>query len=193
MRWRPHFTLLSLFAFVTAIAGVLSALTWYHRSCQVDPRTEQFTAGESKVTIAWDDIPWEAERTGFWISGAFESPVGWNADTRPFHQELFRVRYENRAGTSSVDALFSLDGSRNPEWTEFLLWPEFTGDRIEDYALQGTTEFDETNNVLRIHLQEVINSRRLARQTELVYDFDGSQFRLRDAPNQRATVDLRDR
>lgn len=177
----PRFTVRHLLAATTVIALALAALRWSVSWEQLNPDSERFTALGTSYRIRWNEVPWERAAPGenapvagrFVAAGSASCPAPIYLD-----QALCRLTFANFSGRRTNSISVYMRGACNEDRTAFSFGVFADGGARRDGACEVAAEYDDATRILRVNLRQTINSRRSTREAELVYVYDGSEFRL---------------
>jgi len=177
----PRFTVRHLLLATTVVALVFAAMRWSVSWGNLDPDSEQFVALGTEHRLRWNRVPWDRAKAEMipQLAARFQAAARPSCPAPIYlDQELFQLSYSNYAGRRVHTVRVDVRGECNADRSESSFGVFEDGGGSFDGACQVVAEYDDATGILRVGLRQLINSRRSAREAELVYAYDGSEFRL---------------
>lgn len=144
----------------------------------IDAESEVFIVAGQPVDTLWKDVDWAptsstvvSELRHITNDSGYDGSASISID-----QELFEYSYRDHFGNATFRIRYSIQGSRNPDWTEFFILPIVDGGGNVDGSTHVKTDFDSGSKSLIIHLVQAFNLTHNAKETRLQFDYDDDQF-----------------
>ncbi|MFZ4081726.1 MAG: hypothetical protein ACOYKN_10895 [Pirellula sp.] len=174
------------------VAFVLGGFIWLRKLTGINPSSESVWVAGEKADANWQGDEWR-HTTGLFLPATQFASANWSGQARiKVYQPLLTVAYKNYFGQEVYRANVYLDGHRTDDWLHYLIRPMPTGGGIVDAGTTVSCDQSLGNASIKLVATQYLNSQRLAKRLELVFDRVGDTFIPRNTSEQRVADEALD-